>query len=53
MCNDYDLSANQIDVTSLFILGFDKYFDDINNKITKFNCYFIENEEILYPKILH
>lgn len=53
MCNDYDLSANQIDVTSLFILGFDKYFDDINNKITKFNCYFIENEEILYPKILY
>jgi len=42
-------SMDNIDISPFFILGFDKYNYDINNKIIKFNFYFFKDNNNSFP----
>jgi len=48
-----NLINDNLNISSLFMLGFDKYIYDINNKIIKFNLYFFKDNSNLFPNKLH
>ena len=46
-------SKDNINISSFFILGFDNYIYDINNKIIKFNLYFFKDNNNSFPNKLY
>ena len=48
-----NLINDNINISSFFILGFDKYIYDINNKTIKFNFYFLKDNNKSFPNKLY
>ena len=51
--NEINLINDNLNISSPFILGFDKYIYNINNKTIKFNLYFFKDNINSFPNLLY